>query len=223
MDISYGELYLGAVYDAMYRLGYREKDFYINIKPVAGYSRLISGPAFTTKGRIICEKENFSELDLIKYKMYDPKNFLSKPIVLLQADDDYCAHFGDISALIYQKLGAIGFISDGNTRDIEMIDNYKFPVFCTGINPIDSLNHWAIIDYDIPITIKNITIEPMDWIFASKEGIIRVKKIDESAFHEQLKRVLLNEKNIREFLANVNEFGTLAQDLARHALVHGRW
>ena len=55
--------YMGAVYDAMNNLGYHSSNFYINLKPVAGYSGPIFGPALTTYGRTIREREDFKQLD----------------------------------------------------------------------------------------------------------------------------------------------------------------
>src|SRR3990172_6980858 len=108
-------MYLGIAYDSLRLLGYVWKDFYIDIKPTGGYRKLISGPAFTTFGEVISiTSEEYLKVDNIRLELYNETLFTNSPIVVLQANDNVVAHSGDITSLIYKKLGAIGFITDGN-------------------------------------------------------------------------------------------------------------
>jgi 4-hydroxy-4-methyl-2-oxoglutarate aldolase len=217
------KIYLGAVYDAMYSLGYKSYDFYIDLKPIAGYSSLICGSAVTIFGRPIKKDENYHDLDQLKYAFFKQNKLINNSIILLQTNDSYCAHFGDITAMIYKKMGAKGFITDGNVRDVEIINGYNFPVFCSNVNPIDALDNWALIDFNIPIMIKNIDIDPADWIFASEEGIIRVKKRDIKCVQELLKKIVRKEENTRKLIESIEDPENLVEKLKKYASEHGRW
>lgn len=217
------ELYLGAVYDAMYALGHKVKDFYIDLRPMAGYSQIISGPAFTTYGRLVNKDEDYEIVDQSKYSIFKKQNFVNNPVVLLQSNDDYCAHFGEMTAFIYKNLGAVGLVTDGNVRDLEFIDKYKFPVFCEGSNPIDALDHWSLVNCNIPITMKNVIIEPEDWIYASKEGVIRVKKSDLLEFQMELFKILKKEKETRKYIAEFARAPDFADLIKEFSSQNGRW
>lgn len=205
------DIYLGAVYDALNMMSVNPVDYYINIKPKAGYSELIHGYAFTIKGRKINKYENYSQLDKIRYETYKKEYFINSPIILIDTNQDMeVAHLGDITCQIYKKMGAKGIITDGNSRDIDLIDKMKFPVFCEGINPIDALDKWAYTEYNIPIFIKNKNIYPNDYIFASKDGIIFIPSNLFNEFIINLHTIMDKERQIRKHieLTNIDEMRT---------------
>lgn len=170
------DLYLGIVNDAMNQLGFTYHDYYIDIKPLAGYDTLIHGPAFTTYGEVVDQDIDYSSLDNIRLEMYKPSYFSNNPVVVLQSNDNKVAHSGDLTSKIYQKLGAVGFVTDGIVRDIEIINSIKFPVFAESNNPIDAINFWALTKYQIDIEIKGIKIRPGDYLFCSGDGVIVCKQ-----------------------------------------------
>jgi len=200
------DIYMGIVYDSLRIMGEEEKNFYINLKPKCGYTSIIQGECFTTYGEIVdASNEEYYSLDNIRLEIYKQEYFLSNPIVFLQANDQKVAHSGDITSLIYQKLGASGFITDGNVRDIDIIENMKFPVFCRGENPIDAIDYWALTKYNCPICIDGINIEPKDFAFASKDGVIIVKKALLENFKNIALQQLEREKKIRYLINNTSK------------------
>lgn len=218
--------YLGAVYDAMHLLGYRAEQFYINIKPIAGYSRMVIGPAFTTSGRVVGHEEDYTALDNIRLKMYQKKLFINQPVVILEANDRYCAHSGDITSQIYKSLGAVGFVTEGNVRDIDRINALAFPTFANGSNPIDALDYWALDRYGIDVDLSGVKIRMGDMIFASADGVIRVPQEEMEAFEQRLVQVLRKENLARETidmiihaddagLSTSDDFYKLVKDIGR--------
>lgn len=191
-------IYLGAVYDAMRLLGYRAEQYYMNIKPVAAYHSIVIGPAFTTSGRVVGREEDYSALDNIRLEMYQKKYFSNNPVVILEANDRYCAHSGDITSQIYQALGAVGFVTDGNVRDIDRINALNFPTFANGANPIDAIDYWALDRYGIDVVVQGVTIKMGDMIFASADGVIRVPQEDLARFQQHLDAVLEKEEQARQ-------------------------
>ena len=117
------KIYLGVVYDALREMGQKLETFYIDIKPKFTNEQIIIGPALTTKGRKVNRRDNYIKLDKIRIEIYKKELFKNKPIILLQANDNKVAHAGDITCQIYKSLGAVGFITDGNVRDIDKCGN----------------------------------------------------------------------------------------------------
>ena len=183
-------IYMGIVYDSMRMLGENYDDFYINIKPTCGYSSIIQGNCFTTYGEVVEDwKVDYDKLDNIRLEMYKPEMFADNPIVFLQSNDDKVAHSGDITSLIYQKLGAVGFVTDGIVRDIDIIDKMNFPIFCRDENPIDALGYWALTKYQQDIEIDGVKISPRDYSFASRDGVIIVR----NELKDKFKRIALQQ------------------------------
>lgn len=200
------DVYLGAVYDALNLIVDDATKYVLDIKPVAGYSEIIYGPALTLYGRKITKHENYSEMDNKRFNFYKPELYKNKPIVLLQSNDNIISHTGDITSKIFKKLGAKGYITDGIARDIELIDKINFPVFCKDVNPIDAIsNNWAYTDINIPIEIQNLLIYPDDFIFASKDGVIVIPKNMFNKFLIKLNIIMTKERKIREFVNNTDK------------------
>jgi len=220
MTTEFPNIYMGIVYDSLRIMGIPYNEFLINLKPVCGYSGLIQGPAFTTFGEVVEGKvteEEYQKLDNIRLEMYNPEKFVNNPIVFLQSNDEKVAHSGDLTSLIYQKLGAVGFVTDGIVRDIDVIDKTGFPIFCNEQNPIDAWLYWALTKYQITVTIQGVEINPGDFTFASRDGVIIVKR---QLFHrfkkiaiEQLERenmirnIINKQENTFNYTKLVEEFG----------------
>ncbi len=216
------ELYLGIVNDAMNHLGFTYKDYFIDIKPIAGYKNLISGPAFTTFGEIVDPSADYTELDNIRLEMYRPDNFINNPVVVLQSNDDIVAHSGDITSKIYKKLGAVGFVTDGNIRDTEIIKSLPFPVFAASHNPIDAINFWALTKYQVDLVIKDIKIRPGDYLFCGNDGIIVCPIEQYTNLLVKMAEVLSKETKVRNMidsLAPEDLYNTL-KELVKTG---GRW
>ncbi len=225
---NYDGIYMGIVYDTLRSMGFYHEDFYINIKPKCGYTNLIHGPVFTTVGEVVSDnitELEYEKLDNIRLDMYQRELFKNNPIVFLESNDDRVAHSGDLTSLIYKKLGSVGFVTDGNVRDIDIIDEMNFPVFCKDENPIDALMHWAIVGYQTDIEIDGVKVSPNDYAFASRDGVIVVPNnvIDKfkSISQEQLKR----ESDIRKKIHDIDDAIAAMADFDYKKLVseYGRW
>lgn len=211
------DIYMGIVYDSLRIMGEKSEDFYINIKPKCGYNSIIQGDCFTTYGEVVEDwAVDYSKLDNIRLKMYDPKLFVNNPIVFLQANDDKVAHSGDITSLIYKKLGAQGFVTDGIVRDIDIIDKLQFPVFCKDENPIDALDYWALTRFQMDIEIDGVKISPNDYSFASRDGVIIVRSELKDKFKNIALEQLEREKKVRLLINESDKtFEQIVEEMGR--------
>lgn len=194
-------LYAGIVYDTLRELGLSDDEFIISseIRPLDPMSACY-GPAFTNVGHVVKPDDDYANLDKIRLEMY--KIIQPGDIIVLQANDRTVAHAGDITCMIYDKLGTQGFITDGIVRDSRHIMNNNYPCFCSSTNPIDALDYWAITDYHVTITMpglhRRITVEPGDMIYADNDAVIRISRTLKEEFERMLIKNLKREEQCRQ-------------------------
>jgi len=158
----------------MFDIGYK-KPFVLhqNVKSINNPKPTIFGHAFTCKGQKILHPEDMD--DSIRIEMF--REFTPGCIQVLESDGEKSvALFGDVSAMIAKKFGAIGAVVDAPTRDADYIDKLNFPLFCRGIQPCSALYVWQITEYQTAITMDGIhgkvKIAPNDYIFGDRDGVL---------------------------------------------------
>lgn len=194
-------LYGGLVYDTLRLLGLKDSEFMLNtnIRPLDNNS-LIWGPAFTTNGAIVGPKD-YEKWDKIRLEIYDKVK--QEDVIVLAANEYTVAHSGDITSRIYKMHGAQAFVTDGNVRDSRIIRDIKFPCFCSGTNPIDAIDYWAIVDYNNPVdlwstTFNKLTVYPGDYIFGDADGVMVIRKQLLDNFYKTFYNVSKKEELIRQ-------------------------
>ncbi|MBT5188172.1 MAG: hypothetical protein HOM01_15295 [Kordiimonadaceae bacterium] len=220
--------YLGAAYDALRDImGPKANDQFVNIKPSAGYrgkrNGLIVSPVFTTRGRVVTEPESdppaYKKLDDIRMSIYREQQDLFrklKPIVCLEAGDMEVAHTGDITSMIYQKMGSVGMLTDGYTRDMTVIDRIKYPVFSNGCVPIDAIGHWALVDYMCDIRIDDVEIMMGDYVAMDLDGALVIPgEIYKKGWRKKYLGVVAREGKIRDMIDEDEDLDEILKKLGR--------
>ncbi len=93
-------------------------------------------------------------------------------VLVSQPNDSVSAHLGELSSETAKYRGARGAIIDGGARDTEYMHRLKFPVFCRYTTPGDILGRWEMVDYNVPITIGNVNVQPGDYILGDRDGVV---------------------------------------------------
>ncbi len=86
------------------------------------------------------------------------------------------ALWGELLSTASRARGARGAIIDGFTRDVKRIVEMKFPVFATGVRPLDSRGRVEIIDYNCPIECGGVPVNPGDTVFGDIDGVVVIPK-----------------------------------------------
>ncbi|WP_405174452.1 RraA family protein [Paenibacillus sp. FSL H8-0261] len=86
------------------------------------------------------------------------------------------AFFGELMSAATIVAGGRGAVIDGLCRDVKKIKQLGFPVFVKGTRPTDSYARNEVIDFDVPIKIGDVQIQPGDLIFGDIDGIVVVPK-----------------------------------------------
>jgi 4-hydroxy-4-methyl-2-oxoglutarate aldolase len=113
---------------------------------------------------------------------------------------DRAALWGELLSTAASYRGAKGAIIDGIVRDVNLIKDMKFPVFARGINPISSKGRVIAIDYNCPIKIGGVMVEPGDLVVADIDGIVIVPKTIQAEVIEQALDVAKRERVTRDEL-----------------------
>lgn len=212
------KLYCGALYDAL-RFDLNLKRPFVlsrHIKPCGSFKDVLFGPAFTCHSEPVLDRQHID--DSIRIKMFQA---FYKGCVQVISSGGYreVAQFGDISARIAKKLGAAGAVIDAPTRDLRIIRECEFPLFCSGVQPIDAYERWQITKYEVPIVMTGIEgdvwIRPGDFIWGDEDGVLVVPSdLISDAIACALERV--NRENIiREEISNYDDIQKMYDELGR--------
>jgi len=82
------------------------------------------------------------------------------------------APWGELLSTAAHARGARGAIVDGLIRDVRKIEKLGFPVFASGIKPVDSMGRGLVTAYNVPVDCGEVLVHPGDFIFADFDGVV---------------------------------------------------
>lgn len=126
------------------------------------------------------------------------------------------APWGELLSTAAKARGATGCVTDGFVRDIKCIRAMGFPVFHSGIAPLDSKGRGEVAAIDVPVECGGARVATGDFIFGDADGVVVVPaELAEEAINLALIKVD-GEDRTREELARGD---TLAEVFARHGVL----
>lgn len=222
MDLKtrFEKLYCGIIYDAMnFDLKY-SKPFVVDkgIKPAwkLHNGQVLFGHVFTCRGQAVFHEDEID--DNIRIKMF--RDFTEGCVQVIDTgEDETVAHFGDISGKIARKFGCVGAVIDGHTRDVGLLEQDQFPVFCRSILPIDAFGKWQIVEYQCDILLGGvqgrIVLLPNDYIFGDSDGLLVIPASLVEEVCELAEKRLNRENRIRERLKTCSDIQQLYDEIGR--------
>lgn len=87
------------------------------------------------------------------------------------------APWGELLSTASRARGARGAIIDGLVRDVQKIEELGFPVFASGIKPVDSMGRGCVTAYNVPVECGEVLVQPGDFVFADFDGVVVVPKL----------------------------------------------
>lgn len=201
-------LYVAAVCDILDELGYRNQAMHQRLRP------LLPDPencGFIGRARTF----RWMETDYVVEG--NPYGLEIEAMDLLKSGDvavhstDYGgtnAPWGELMSTIAKRNGVVGCVCDSQIRDCVKIMKMGFPVYYSGIRPLDSKGRAIVQAYDVPVKCGEVLVNPGDIVFADFDGIVVVpkavekevfQKANEKVNNENLSRKeLLSGKSLRE-------------------------
>ena len=182
-DIMAQQLYAAVISDALDAVGHREQALRHTIRPLH--------PEAVVVGRAM----PVQCVDVYEIPAEPYQQEIAAVDSLKQDDVFVCSTnqstrnciWGELLSTAARARGARGAIIDGFVRDARQILAMGFPVFTTGLSPVDSSGRGDVIAYNVPIECGGVMVNPGDIVFGDADGVVvipRAVEIDvlEAAF-----------------------------------------
>jgi regulator of RNase E activity RraA len=80
------------------------------------------------------------------------------------------AYWGEVNSSIHKALGSQGVITNGTVRDLSEVRQIGFHFFASGVQVSHGFAH--LEDFNRPVKVFGVTVEPGDLIHADQHGIV---------------------------------------------------
>ncbi|HZS53713.1 MAG TPA: RraA family protein [Bryobacteraceae bacterium] len=161
-------LYTAVVADALDELGFREQAMYPAMRPLNPDCRL-TGWARTIR----CEDVYDISEDPYAVEIEALDSFLPGEVAVVATGNSVRnAPWGELLSTAAKARGARGAVIAGLVRDVQKITSLVFPVFATGIKPVDSKGRGIVRDYNCPVECGDVHVKPGDLVFADYDGVV---------------------------------------------------
>jgi len=161
-------LYTPVLADVLDRMGLRDQCLRADIRPLSDGSRC-SGVARTVR---VIPAPTSDPPEPYKGEM-EAVDALREGDVMVVSRCEW-SFWGELLSTAATYRGCRGIVIDGYTRDTQGILDIKFPVFCRGIHPADSLGRIDVEAHDVPIECGGVAVKPGDLVLADRDGVVIV-------------------------------------------------
>ena len=165
-------LYTAVVSDALDQLGMRNQAMREYLRPlyasckVAGWARTIS-----------CSDLYHIPGDPYSIEIEAVDSLLPGEVAVVGTQKSIRnAPWGELLSTASRARGARGAIIDGLVRDVQKIEELGFPVFASGIKPVDSMGRGCVTAYNVPVECGEVLVNAGDFVFADFDGVVVVPK-----------------------------------------------
>ncbi|MFQ5794816.1 MAG: RraA family protein [Candidatus Bipolaricaulia bacterium] len=200
------ELFTAVVGDIMDQLGLHHQFLPPSIRPL--------DPGMVTIGRAMtvleadCFESVTSDRDHPNPIMDKPFGLMFEALDDLKPNEVYVctgaspryALWGELMSTRAMKLGAVGAVLDGYSRDTKGILALGFPTFSYGPYAQDQAPRGKVIDFRTPIEIAGTRVNPGDIVFGDIDGVcVMPREAEEEIFARALEKVR-GEKTVKRAL-----------------------
>jgi 4-hydroxy-4-methyl-2-oxoglutarate aldolase len=179
----FAKIYTAAITDVLDEMGLLRQTLPHAIQPLTPEMRL-AGYAFTARGRPHRGTPRDRDATLRKF-LAMLGAVPSESVLVLAANDNEAAHFGELSAEWFRARRIRGAVIDGSTRDAASIARARFPTFVRYRSPQDSVPRWRVTDWGQPLTLGGVRVSLGDIVVGDLDGVVVVPR---RAAHEVLER-----------------------------------
>lgn len=167
-------LYVPAVCDVLDALGRRDRAMHQRLRPLDPDNCTIIGRARTFRWM---EADYVEEADPYGLEITVMDSLGSGDVAVHSTDfAGTNAPWGELMSTVARRNGAVGCICDSNIRDCRKISALGFPVFYTGIRPLDSMGRGRVMAYDVPVRCGDVLVQPGELVFADFDGVVVIPR-----------------------------------------------
>ena len=165
-----------------------------SLKPMVGYAMTVTADSTSP-----LPKGETKEIELFEAVRDAPR-----PVVVVIKDLGpqrlRSCHAGDVLCSIFQRLGAVGLVTDGGVRDISGVRTRApgFQVFASGL----VLSHGVptFLEIGSTVAVCGLTIQPGDLLHGDANGLLVVPDAIASQVASQAQSILAKERTLTEFI-----------------------
>ncbi len=187
--------------DALDMVGYRNQAMHSRLRP------LLSDPkncGFVGRARTLCWMEAPCVVEEDPYGLeIEAMDSLKPGDVMVHSTDPgrNNAPWGELMTNVARLRGAVGCVCDSNVRDTLEIIEMGFPVFYTGIRPVDSKGRFRVEAYDRPVMCGDVLVHPGDLVVADYDGVVAIpRKVEQDVLRAAQEKVEGESKTRKELL-----------------------
>lgn len=201
------QLYTAVVADSLDEAGYRSQAMAEYIRPLfpnavfAGWARTV------TCMDVYHVADDPYGLEIEAIDSVQP----NEVVVVATGNSRRNAPWGELLSTAAKARGARGAVIDGLTRDVRKIEALGFPVFASGIKPVDSRGRGVVIDYNAPVECGGVLVQPGDLVFGDYDGVVVIPQAIASQVVAAALEKVTRENSSRDELAR----GVLLRDVYR--------
>jgi len=186
-------LYTGIAHDVMRGMGLSDFTLPPEIRPLFP-EQTLAGVVSTVNGKVDQSADAHTTL-------YEWTGLLSKAkpdtVLICQPNDSVIAHMGELSAETLKLRGMRGYVADGGCRDVNFIIEQNFPVWYRYHTPRDVVGYWRPDQFEQPITIGEVTINPGDYVLGDRDGMVILPKDKAEAIIDAAEQAVATENKVR--------------------------
>lgn len=191
----FAKIYTAAITDVMDDMRLLRQTLPHAIQAVSPDMR-VAGYAFTARGR--ARRGSPQERDATLRKFLAMLGAVpADSVLVLAANDNEAAHFGELSAVWLRARNVRGAVIDGSTRDAASIARLAFPTFCRYRTPQGSVPRWCVTDWGQPLTIGGVRVALGDIVVGDFDGVVVVPRRVAHEVLQRCERVVGADKRVR--------------------------
>ncbi|WP_271767167.1 RraA family protein [Aquimarina algiphila] len=219
-SIAKNELFTALVGDILDQLGYQHQFLDPAIKPVKNDMVVIGRAMPVLEADVFEETSKETNNPLMKKPfglMFEALDSLKKNEVYICTGSSFSyALWGGLMSTRAIKLNAAGAVLHGYSRDTNEVEKLNFPTFSIGTYAQDQGPRGKVIDYNIPIEINHVRINPGDIVYGDRDGVLIIPKVVEKKAFEGAIEKARGEQLVKKALENgmstvdaFNKFGIM--------------
>lgn len=198
LDMMRESLYSAVVADAVDGLGFRHQSPRLAFAPVTGINKIVGRCKTTLWIDFAHDDPNTYDLELKAVDSCRPDDV----IIAAAGGSLRSAIWGELLSTAASRAGCVGAIVDGAVRDIDKMEQMRFPVFARGTSVYDSMNRQKVVDADVPVEIGGVRFSPGDLVIADRDGVVVVPREVEDKVIQRAWKKVHEENHVRDEIRN---------------------
>lgn len=204
-DFMAQKLAASVISDILDALGFRDQVMQPTIRPLYPEAMVVGRamPVLYAEVFEVPEKPYQMEMEVVDSLKPDDVLVAYAPVTAK------AAVWGGLLSTAAIARGARGAVIEGMTRDIKAITAMSFPVFASGMSPLDAKGRLRVFAYRCAIECGGVLVEPGDIIFGDLDGVVVIPQdVALETVNEAVRKAEVEQRTSEEL-----KKGTLLRDV----------